>query len=110
MDYWSVTTLLTGPDPFAIFAILCVCMCVCSYVCVHACICEIYFSNATYLAFITTEIVDVNMISPSTTVYGQSTILLYCVAYGLPAAPSITWQFSGNGTSILYDVDQVLWH
>ena len=53
------------------------------------------------------EIVNIDMITPSTTVNRQSTILLYCVAYGFPAAPSITWQFSGNGTSIIYDPDQV---
>ena len=56
----------------------------------------------------TTEIVSIDVISSSTTVYRQTTLQLYCVAYGYPVAPSITWQFSGNGTSVLYDVDQVI--
>ena len=63
--------------------------------------------DVTYFALMTAEIVNIDLISPSTTLYRQSTILLYCVAYGFPIAPSITWQFSGNGTSILYDGDQV---
>ena len=48
-----------------------------------------------------TEIVNIDMISPNTTMYRQSTILLYCVAYGFPVAPSITWKFNGN--SVLHD-------